>query len=266
MNPSPLRFRMIEAPLVNSDFVKGDERCNYELYIMEIINASKYFSKCMSGPFHPPKSESNGECDAYAGSYGLDFKLIASKTSLHARNIHSYQIFVIDEGEYMECACKRSGTMQVTRLSQALREQPLNALLEMRNKAGKKQGLENDVQGYMKIIETHKNLMMFFPYRFSYDIPGKLEDDCCSIAKAIESDYSVSLKYRSSLYPLLDTYIIFLYDYFFVLCKWNGESVDFLECIPIEKSETFMYLALTYCEEWNEKYDVVLQELRQQKD
>lgn len=117
----------------------------------------------------------------------------------------------------------------------------------------------------MLTLETPKNLLLFLPYRFFFEIGGELSDDCISIAKAIGSDFGVSLRYRSDLHRQLDTYLLFLYDYSFVLCRWIDNRLDFLEAIPVEESDTFMHLALTYCEQWSEKYDVVLQELRQQK-
>ena len=266
MNESPLIEKLIEAPLIISRFVKGDERCNYELYITEALNASNHFRQRFAAPLLHSEIESHGECDAYTGSYGLDYKLIASKTALQARSIHSLQTQILMEGVYSRVACKTPGTMKVTRLSQALRGKSLDELLVIRNCTGKKQGIDNDVKEYMLTIETGKNLLMFFPYRFSFETPGILEEDCRTIADAIDHDHRISLQYRSSLCPRLDTYIVFLYDYYFVLCRWNGKNVDFLECIPVEESDTFMHLALTYCEDWNEKYDIVLQELRKQKE
>lgn len=142
----------------------------------------------------------------------------------------------------------------------------MDDLVAIRNRAGKKQGIENDIKEYMLTIETPKNLLLFFPYKFSFVESGELEDDCKTIVSALNEDYRASLLYRNSLHPLLDTYALFLFDYYFVLCQWDGQQLEYLECIPIEKSKTFMHLALTYCEDWHEKYDVILRELRQQKE
>lgn len=265
MNSSPLKLKLIEAPLIIKSYVKGDERCNYEIYITEILNASEYFKQRFCLPFCAPASQSNGECDSYAGEYGLDYKLIASQTALQGRSIFSPQIEILMNGVYSIVGSKCHGGMNVTRIAQSLRGKSLDQLLQIRNSAEKSQSIDNDIREYMLTIETSKNLLLFFPYRFSFEAASELSDDCISIAKAVESDFGVSLRYRANLHPQLDTYLLYLYDYSFVLCQWNGTRLDFLEAIPVEKSDTFMHLALEYCEEWDEKYDVVLQKLRQQK-
>ena len=265
MNNSSLKLKLIEAPLMIKNYVEGDALCNYEIYITEILNASEHFKQRFCLPFRAPSSQSNGECDSYAGEYGLDYKLIASKTALQARSIHSLRTEILPDGSYVLIGCKCPGTMKVTRLAQALRYKSIEQLLQIRDNAGKKQGIDNDIREYVLTIETPKNLLLYYPYRFFFEVAGKLSDDCISITKAVESDFGVSLRHRANLHPQLDTYLLYLYDYSFVLCQWNGTELDFLETIPVEKSDTFMHLALTYCEEWTEKYDVVLQELRQQK-
>lgn len=265
MNNSLLKLKLIEAPLIIKNYVKGDERCNYEIYITEIVNASEYFKQRFCLPFRAPASQSNGECDSYAGEYGLDYKLIASKTALQARSIFSPQIRIIANGHHSVGPGKCPGEITATRIAQALRGKPLDQLLQIRNSTEKRQSIDNDIRKYMLTIETPKNLLLFLPYRFFFETNGELSDDCISIAKAVESDFGVSLRYRANLRPQFDTYLLFLYDYSFVLCQWNGNRLDFLEAIPVEESDTFMHLALTYCREWAEKYDVVLQELRQQK-
>lgn len=59
--------------------------------------------------------------------------------------------------------------MRVTRFPQALRGQTIEDLLAIRNKATKKQGIENDILNYFETLETEKNLLLFFPYLFSFE-------------------------------------------------------------------------------------------------
>ena len=67
------------------------------------------------------------------------------------------------------------------------------------------------------------------------------------------------------LHPSLDTFFVFLYDYYFVLCKWSESSLRFLEAIPVERSDTFQHIALTYCKEWSQKRDVILRMIQERK-
>ena len=265
MNYSPLHFKMLEAPLIIKNYVSGDKACNYEAYLKEIINASLWFTHHFAQPFCSPENENHGECDVYSGDYGLDFKLIASKTALQAKSIHSFQIYRMLDGAYAFCGPKKSGNMKVTRFPQAIRGKTIDELLKIRDDATKKQGIENDISEYISTLETSKNLLLFFPYRFSFDIQGTLSDDIESIVKACKEDFHNTFTYRATLFPTLDTFFVFLYDYFFICCKWIDSDLHFIDAIPVEKADTFMHLAWTYCDEWSEKYDVTLQELRKEK-
>lgn len=265
MNNSPLRFQLLEAPLIIKNYVAGDAACNYETYLTEIINASSWFFSAFSAPFFPSPSESHGECDVYSDEYGLDFKIIASKTAMQARSIYSFQIIRMMDGSYAYCESKGKGTMNTTRFPQAIRGQTIEQLLAIRKSAAKKQGIENDIGEYIDTLEVGKNLLLFFPYRFSFQQPGDLLADIRCIVKLCHEDFGITLAYRALLYPALDTFFVFLYDYYFVLCKWSKASLRFLEAIPVERSDTFQHLALTYCHEWSQKRDVYLRMIQEGK-
>ena len=155
--------------------------------------------------------------------------------------------------------------MNTTRFPQAIRGQTIEQLLAIRKRATKKQGIENDIGEYIDTLEVGKNLLLFFPYRFSFQQPGDLLADIRCIVKLCHEDFGITLAYRALLYPALDTFFVFLYDYYFVLCKWSKASLCFLEAIPVEKSSTFQHLALTYCHEWSQKRDVYLRMIQEGK-
>lgn len=265
MNNSPLYYQMLEPALIIKGFVKQDNDCNYEKYLLEMVNASLWFQNRFSSSFLLAEDQSRGQCDAYSDSYGLDFKLIASKTKLQAKSVLSPQIEKKDDGECDYCAPRKQGHILSTRFPQAFRGKTIEELLNIRNNASKKQGVDNDIRDYMNTLDTKKNLLVLFPYRFRFNIPSTFMDDISSIISQCNKDFGVSLKYREEQHPQLDTFFSFFYDYSFILCRWEHNHLVFLEEIPVEKSEIFMHLALTYCEDWKEKYDVVLQLLKEGK-
>ena len=112
MNDTTLKLHLLEAPLIIQNFVAGEADCNYEKYLTEILNASKWMSCHFSLPFIHPNSESNGECDAYADKYGLDYKLIASKTALQGRSILSMSVEKIMDGVVSFGASAKTGSSQ----------------------------------------------------------------------------------------------------------------------------------------------------------
>ena len=266
MTERPLRYRLLSAPFLFNCYAAGDKACDYEKYLIEMLNSSSWVSDHFSTRFLPSSSQAHGECDAYSGKYGLDFKLIASKTALQAKRIHSFQIEKMDDGAYAYCSPRDNRSMQITRFPQAIRGRSIDELLAIRERATKKQGVDNDIAEYLGTLQTDKHLLLFFPYRFQYDEPSKVYDDIISIVHLCSEDFSASLNYRANILPNRDTFFVFLYDYHFALCKWDKGTLVLIEAIPVEKSETFMHVALTYCStEWGEKYDVLLQELKKEQ-
>ena len=80
-----MRAKLLPAPYIIKNFVGGEDNCNYEIYLLELLNSSAWFSAHYPGGFTKPSSESHGECDAINQIYQIDFKLLASKTALQAR-------------------------------------------------------------------------------------------------------------------------------------------------------------------------------------
>ena len=87
-----MRAKLLPAPYIIKNFVGGEDNCNYEIYLLELLNSSAWFSAHYLGGFTKPNSESHGECDAINQIYQIDFKLLASKTALQARSVLSDQV------------------------------------------------------------------------------------------------------------------------------------------------------------------------------
>lgn len=250
MNNSILHYSILEAPLIKRESVKGDEKCNYEKYLVEVINATTTFSTRFNEPFQLIEQQNCGQCDARSGIYNLDFKLIASQSMLRAKGIFSFQITKVINGIYAYSPSKNKGEIEATRFPQAFRGMTIDEILTMCKQATKRKVLESDVKKYMETLETKKNLLLFFPFRFYYEHKGEIVDDIMTVIKECEKDFGITLNYRTQIYPLLDTFFVFLYENYFVLCQWIDGQLIHLETIQIDKSKTFMYLSQTYCKGW----------------
>ena len=127
-NKNHLHYQLLEAPLIISKYVKDDDACNYDKYLIEMINKSIWFNNHFQYPFVSPQNENSGQCDAYSGEYGIDFKLVASETRLQARSIHSSRIEKLDDGVISIGSPRQAGSMQVTNFPQAFRHLSLSEL------------------------------------------------------------------------------------------------------------------------------------------
>ena len=93
-----LMLRMLAAPVTVRNFVKNDPLCNYEFYMVELLNLSKEMRKLHPKEFVWQGDQAHAECDAYSGDYGIDFKLIASQSRMKATSNFSYQYTLLTDG------------------------------------------------------------------------------------------------------------------------------------------------------------------------
>ncbi len=240
---------LLPAPLIIKNFVLGEKDCNYEKYLLEFINESKYFLNKSNGElFVSPQKEDNGECDCVSSSYKIDFKLIASKTALQGRSILSMGKQKIYPGIISSIAPKaKNCSISTTLIYAALRDYDLNMLYELRKKEIKEQGDQNDILQLMCTLETNKNLLLFFPYNFKFKTQYEFDKGVSQIKEAVENDFKAVMKYRFHVSPSYDTYFAFIYDEHIVFMKVDNGDFVIMDSVEISKSLTYLKL-LEYCE------------------
>lgn len=241
-----LRFRILEAPLVNKGFVKNEEKCNYELYLVEMLNQSNWFSLKYKNPFIWSSDQAHGECDAYSGEYGLDFKLIASTTELLARNVHSVQI--AKEGEGIIRFYEKNPTEKpttVTHVFFVVKNQDITGLEQLRSTKTRKYGVEKDVNDFLNLLEKKKNLMLFFCYRFYFK--NNTPDNAVDIIKFyLQEWYKSSFEYRKKYCPDFDTFVITIFYDDFIIMKVNEIQLEVIDIVSANKCPTYMLLKNYY--------------------
>ena len=120
-----------------------------------------------------------------------------------------------------------------------------NKMIEIREKKEKEDVLEKDVSQIIKIFETKKNIMLFFPYNFNFDSNENFEQGRKLAIDGLNADFKYLFQYRMDRLPEYDTYVSFIYEKEnFVITKWTGDKLEFVEMIPV-------YRSLLYCELWN---------------
>jgi hypothetical protein len=232
----------LEAPFIIKGFVKNDPECNYEIYLRELLNISSWFQKLYSGEFVKPESESNGECDANNPSYSIDFKLLASKTSLMARRELSHQIEMLCDGCWSIGESRKHGAIHATRLNAAFRDLDLSQIKLLRNNGIKESGITNDIIAATKTMETRKNLLLFFPYIFSFQNPHSQPEAQLLITDGLNHDFKSLFQYRSECADSFDTYFVCLYENTFILFQLENSKLVFRETINTNNVHTFREL------------------------
>jgi len=245
-----MKATILPAPLIIKGFVHGENICDYELYLRELINTSVWFSAKSPGGFQKPVSESNGECDAINENYQLDFKLLASKTELQAQSILRPQIYT-KNGLTFFCKSKVDGNVQATRIFAAFRGLTLDKLLEIRNSDIKKYGVENDILEVLKTLETKKNILLFFPYKFTFEKLRLHNEAMESITEALNHDFSSALAFRNQCANGYDTFLTCIYEEVFLIYHVCNGQLRLCDSVATKDIETFTRLLDVYGDWWD---------------
>lgn len=248
-----LMLRMLEAPVTVRNFVKNDPLCNYEFYMVELLNRSKEMRKLHPQEFVWQGDQAHSECDAYSGDYGIDFKLIASQSRMKATSNFSHQYTLIMDGvtavgESKANALHREKEMNVTKMHAALRQTSLEDLERIRNGTGLLPD-EKDIQVFLKKLETKKNLLLFYPYEFSFQKNLHPEDGIEFLKSALQNDFVNAFRYRSKVLPDFDTFLTTVYYNDFVLFGIIDNQLKLMDVVSGNDCPTFKHLR-SYKEIW----------------
>ena len=244
MIDNTLTASLLPSELIIRNFIIGEPDCNYEKYMLEFINESSYFrNKSEDELYVSPNSEEKGQCDCITEKYQLDFKLIASKTLLQAKSIFSTSKTLIGQCMVVTGPPKVQGkAIKATRIHAALRAYDFEMLCELRKNHTKIQGVENDIYELLETLETKKNLMLFFPYKFTFDNEYIFEDGVTQIQQVLSNDFQNAMQYRKLVDDVHDTYMAFIYDENIVFMEAKNNTFQYIDSVKLVKSCVYQKL------------------------
>ena len=241
-----LMLRQLDAPVTVKNFVRNDPKCNYEFYMVELLNNSPRMRALHPRQFLWHESQAHAECDAYSGDYGIDFKLIASQSSMKASSLLSprYQIdehgFIVGyEGKSDKLNIENELT--VTRMHAALRQSTLDDLERIRHGEGL-QTYEKDVRVFLEKLETKKNLLLFYPYEYRFSGNQRPADGVEILTAALQRSFVSAFCYRSRHLPQYDTFLTTMYYDDFVLLGIAENQLYLMDIVPGYQCPTFDHL------------------------
>ena len=242
-----LQEKMLDAPLIINDFVKGEPECNYERYLVEMINHSKLFMQKSGGkPFQWEECQAHGECDAVSENYSVDFKLLATRSSLQGQREISSSITKMADGvnAFGIGRWPRGKVFKAVRAAAALRRYSFEELHRIAiNPIGK---IEEDVSRILKSLRVQKNLLLFYPFEMSFSVSHTFSDGCNKISEAFNEDlHNISL-YRRSEVPDYETFLCTIYDQKLLIFQNISGYWKLDDFVEVSSSRIFMDLYLEY--------------------
>ena len=243
-----LKYKVLPAKMIVKDFIDGEESCNYEIYLRELINASSFFrSKSGGEEYLAPNSESNSEPDAITSQYFLDFKLLIAETRMRAKRELSPSINKYIDGFVGEGPSRQQGEQKVTNLCQAIRYLKKDDLYRLISQDSKN-FIEKDIVRYLKTLRVKKNLILFLPMIFSYDYDIDEQEAISRIETAVYRDLQESMKYRYENVSEYDTFVTTIFNEKMIFYKLDKKDISYIESVELTKSNT--YVKLDRCGSW----------------
>ena len=239
-------LRQLVAPVTVKIFVLNDPKCNYEFYMVELLNHSAEMRKRHPQEFLWHASQAHAECDAYSGDYGIDFKLIASQSSMKASSLLSPRYRIDENGLIVGYEGKRDplnteGEITVTRMHAALRQSTLDDLERIRNSESL-QNHEKDIKIFLEKLETKKNLLLFYPYEYRFFENQRPDDGVERLTQALQTSFVSAFRYRSRHLPQFETYLTTVYYDDFVLLGISDDRLFLMDVVPGYECPTFEHL------------------------
>lgn len=238
---------MLDAPLIIHGFVNDEPKCNYERYMTELLNCSTFFmNKTCGEKLCWNEKQDHGECDATTSNYSIDYKLLATKSSLQAKRETSGRITKIAEGWIAFGIGRLPAGEKFTyvRTAAALRYFSLEGLDQI--SADSKDNVEKNVYVILKNIRTKKNLLLFYPYNMSFSEPHTFDNGCKSIEDAFNEDLNQIRLYRERYAPGFETYICTIYESKLLLFENDGKKWFLQDCVDVMSSKIYRDLYYSY--------------------
>lgn len=248
-----VRISLLHAALINKNYVSGENNCDYEQYLFEVIQMSQYFKiKSNNKPYSRPVSEAYGDCDCISEDYEVDFKLLATSTRLQASKELTASIYSIGNGVTMVGAPRKTNTqMRAVQLHAAIRPYSLNELETILKGTYAYGTIECDIKTYLEKLMILKNLFLFFPFKFSTDNKYDFYIVIGYLINVLNSDFKESIKFRNKYANNYDTYFAFVYENKLIILKFNSsDSMEKIEIIDLFNSATYKYLYNRYVNPW----------------
>lgn len=239
-----IKYKLLPPAMVIKNFVDGEEDCNYEKYLLELLNLSNYFEKKGKGEYCHPAEESHGECDAISSNYEVDFKLLASSSFLQAQSILSLSVSKIDDGIIAYGSCKKpDGYIESTRIEAVFRYMKLEDFTELFNK--KKENMktiEKDILKILNSLKKEKNILLFYPFELLVDDEIEIQELDDIITSALNNDFHSLFLYRESNVKSFDTYFVTIVFEDFFIYEVQNQKLILIEKVNSSQLSTFMKL------------------------
>lgn len=215
-----LMFKNLGTSFIKKNFIKN-YKSNYEEYLTELINHSKFVSDYGNEKFERIKDQSKGQADIKNSIYELDYKLLIDNQTVRNLKYYSENITIDENGIRTYSASEKEGNWRRYFLTNIMKEFDINDFHRIEKSAPRELNeYEILLRNYLDKLSVDKNILYYLPYNFSFENTKMDEVAFGEIAKIFSKDLRGAIAYRAEN-TNKDTYLCFL----------SGENMVFLKYI-----------------------------------
>ena len=244
-----VKYVFLPPQFIVKRFIRGKDApsCNYEEYLAELLDESKYF-RARTGGEHITlvERQNKGQPDIDCNGFTLDFKIIGGQSAITAYR-HTYASITHLSGggvAYGKADGKQKG-YDAVRIHLAARGYSCDDLMNLRKKYKNDDIVKRDVVSLLNNLEVNKNLLLFLPYAILIDHldERKSMEDLKTILR--DSFHSL-LEYRNKTVPGKETFLCCICNQKMVFYKCHTAEFELIDKVDMYRSGTFCKLA-SYC-------------------
>ena len=101
---------------------------------------------------------------------------------------------------------------------------------------------QKDVYQFLNVLDKEKNLLLFFPYTFSFKSKCEFHVGIMRIQTALNNDFHPALLYRKQRVKGFETYMACFYDMYIIFFEERGGTLAYADRAKLCDSPTYMEL------------------------
>lgn len=235
-----LMFKPLRISFIKKNFVKNYQS-NYEEYLTEFINNSKFVPDKGDKEFSIVIKQSSGEPDIKNEYYELDYKLLIDNKTMEGLKYYSENIRMDSNGGVVFSSSEKRGVLRRYLLTNIMKNMSKDDFLKLENQNSNiLNEFEILVKHYLDKITVNKNVLYFLPYYFFYENTIMGYEEYIMLADKFSEDLKGFIEYRNEK-TKNDTYLCFFVKENIVFLKYTNRFILY-DVVRVNVSEKYMKL------------------------
>jgi len=232
-------IKHLKVSFVKKDFVENFE-ANYEEYLTEFINSSKFVIDNGNKKFRIIKKQSHGECDITNDQYTIDYKLLMDNKTIENMNYHSESISVDKNGAVIYGASKKTGEFKIYIFLNILKNFSNNDIKEIEStERSNLTEFQKIVKDYINKIKKDKNMLYFIPYKLYFQDKKMDKEMLNCVVDKLNEGLKGFLEYRNAHIKNKDTYFSFISNENIVFLKYE-KGLKLYDIVSLKESKLYL--------------------------